>query len=395
MAEAILTVNAGSSSIKFALFEAAAPLPRLAAGAVEGIGTAPRFRVRDAAGLPVHEHDWQDGALLSHEELLGPVLDWIDQHLGQDRLVAAGHRIVHGGAEFTQATRLDGACLARLAKLNSLAPLHQPHNLAAVAAVVQLRPNLPQIGCFDTGFHRTMPEISTRLALPRSLRRDGVRRYGFHGLSYEYIAGEFARLYSQDAAGRVVALHLGNGASVCAMQAGESVDCSTGFTALDGLIMGTRCGAIDPGVVLHLIQAHGMTTDDVTSLLYTKSGLLGISGLSADMHILITSQTAGAAEAIESFTLAAAKQVAALATSLGGLDAMIFTAGVGEHAPVIRAAICARLHWLGIRIDPAANAANSQKISQATSALRVYVIPTDEETMIAKHCMRFTQRPLN
>jgi acetate kinase len=391
MADAILTVNAGSSSIKFALFGAGPPLPRIAAGAVENIGAAPRFRVHDTAGHPVYELDWQDGARLSHEDLLGPVLDWVDQHLGQDRLVAAGHRIVHGGADFTQATPLDAGCLARLAKLNGLAPLHQPHNLAAVAAVAQLRPGLKQIGCFDTAFHRTMPEISTRLALPQSLRRDGIRRYGFHGLSYEYIAGAFARLAPRVAAGRVVALHLGNGTSACAMRDGKSLDCSTGFTAMDGLIMGTRSGAIDPGIVLYLMQSRGMTAADITSLLYTKSGLLGISNLSADMRALLASQAAEAAEAIESFTLAAAKHVAALAVSLGGLDAMIFTAGIGEHAPPIRAAICARLDWLGIHVDPAANAANSTLISQETSALPVYVIPTDEETMIASHCRAFLQ----
>jgi acetate kinase len=384
--DAILTLNAGSSTMKFALFEAGGARRRTAGGAVEKIGGAPHLSVRDAAGKTVLEKNWPDGAELSHEDLLTPVLDWVAQNLGDARLVAAGHRIVHGGADFAAPVRLDAAVLGELAKLNPLAPLQEPHNLAAVAAIMAIRPKLTQIGCFDTGFHHKMPAVSTRLPLPRTLHEQGIRRYGFHGLSYESIAATFARLEPRRAAGRVVALHLGSGASACAMLAGKSIDSSMGFTALDGLIMGTRCGAIDPGVVLYLMQIRGMTAAEIYDLLYKKSGLLGLSALSSDMRVLLASRTEAASEAVESFILAAAKYTAALITSLGGLDALIFTAGIGEHAPEIRAGICARLQWLGLRIDAAANAADSLVISEQTSAVQVYVIPTDEEKMIAQHC---------
>jgi acetate kinase len=388
MVEAILTVNAGSSSIKFALFDDDAALNRIAKGAVEGIGTAPHLHIKNAAGETIFEKYWDHGASLSHEEFLVPALDWVDTHLGRARLVAAGHRIVHGGTRFTVPARLDETALSALAELDPLAPLHELHNLAAVAAVMKLRPSLTQIGCFDTSFHRTMPALSTRFAIPRMLHDQGIRRYGFHGLSYEYIAAAFAAMAPKLAAGRVIALHLGNGASACAMRGGKSVDSSMGFTALDGLIMGTRSGTIDPGLVLYLMQTRGMSAAEITDLLYKKSGLLGMSVLSADMRILLASQAVEAAEAIASFTLAAAKQIAGLATSLDGLDAIIFTAGIGEHAPEIRAGICAWLHWLGITIDPAANAANQSLISNASSRIAVFVIPTDEEMMIARHCRK-------
>ncbi|MDR3520039.1 MAG: acetate/propionate family kinase [Acidocella sp.] len=387
MSEAILTLNAGSSSIKFALFKFNHALTNIAHGEMADIGEIPHFAIHGPHGELLLEQSWPHGEALNHEDLLSPVLEWVDEHLGPDKLVACGHRIVHGGDIFTAPTRLDDAALAKLATLDPLAPLHEPHNLAAVKAALALRPGLPQIGCFDTSFHKTMPAVATRFALPRNLRDEGVRRYGFHGLSYEYIAGQLRAIAPGLASGRVIAAHLGNGASACAMSNGQSLDSSMGFTALDGLIMGSRTGSLDAGVVLYLMQAHGMSADEITDIVYKKSGLLGISGISSDMRVLLASKAPEAAEAVESFTYAAAQHIAALTVPLGGLDGLVFTAGIGEHAPEIRAAICAKLQWLGIVIDPLANAQNAPVISKATSAVEVMVIPTNEEAMIARHCV--------
>jgi len=391
MADAILTVNAGSSSIKFALFAAARELPRIATGAVSKIGEAPRLAVRDASGAVVFETHWEHGAGLSHEELLRPVLDWVDTHLGEDELVAAGHRIVHGGENFFEPARLDEAALAELAKLTPLAPLHEPHNLAAVAAVMGLRKDLPQIGCFDTAFHHDMPVIATRIAIPRHYFNEGFRRYGFHGLSYEYISRRLREVAPQLAAGKVIAAHLGNGASVCAMANGKSIDSSMGVSALDGLMMGTRCGIIDAGALLYFLQARGMNADELSEMLYKKSGLLGVSNISADMQVLEASDDPAAAEAIALFVFHAARQMSALISSLGGLDGLVFTAGIGENDFLVRAAICARLAWLGVEVDGAANAVNAAIISTARSKIEVRVIPTDEEAMIARHCLELLE----
>ncbi len=391
--DAILTINAGSSSIKFALFDVAdvhaadAGMPRLAAGHVDSIGIAPQLIIRGADGKPLLERKWQDGAGLSHEALLEPALDWVRTHLGQATLRAAGHRIVHGGRTFDGPVILNRKNLKSLEALSPLAPLHEPHNLAAVHAVMALRKDLPQIGCFDTSFHHGLPDIATRMALPRHFHDEGIRRYGFHGLSYEFIAGRLRTIAPPLAEGRVIAAHLGNGASLCAMKAGKSVDTTMGLTALDGLMMGTRCGAIDPGAVLYLMQTHGMTADDMTHLLYERSGLLGVSGISADMQALLASDSPSAAEAVALFAARAASEIAALTTSLDGLDGLIFTAGIGEHAAPIRAAICARLTWMGVRIDPDANRNNADIISAPDSTIIVRVIPTDEEAMIARHCL--------
>jgi len=387
MSDAILTVNAGSSSIKFALF-VVPELTRIASGEIENIGAAPHLKIRTGEEI-AEEHRWQHQETLSHEALFEKILLWVDTHLGQSRLVAAGHRIVHGGNLFTDPVRLDSAALTSLAKLNPLAPLHEPHNLAAVQAVLSLRPNLPQIGCFDTAFHHTMPASVTRFALPRSFHDEGVRRYGFHGISYEYISLRLREIAPHLFAGRVIAAHLGNGASLCAMRDGKSVDSSMGFTALDGLMMGTRCGAIDAGVLLYLMQAHGMSESDITTLLYKHSGLLGVSGISADMRDLLASTALEAAEAVDLFTFTAARHAGALATTLGGLDGIVFTAGIGEHCPPVRAAICARLAWLGAKISPKANEANAPVISAPDSRVEIRVIPTDEEAMIARHCLAF------
>ena len=385
MKDAVLTINAGSSSIKFALFDAM--LARIATGATDKIGVAPHFTAYDAGGTLLVERAWEHGAAISHETLLAPMLDWITHHLGEATLLAAGHRIVHGGRDFIAPVRLDETSLRSLAALTPLAPLHQPHNLAAIRAVMALRAGLPQIGCFDTAFHHGMPDVATRMALPRHFADEGLRRYGFHGLSYEFIAGRLRALAPEEAAGRIIAAHLGNGASLCAMRNGLSIDTTMGLTALDGLVMGTRCGAIDPGAILYLMQSHRMDAEAVTHLLYEKSGLLGISGLSADMQVLEASDRPEAAEAVASFVYRAAREIGALTSSLGGLDGLIFTAGIGEHAASVRAAICARLGWLGVEIDPAANERHAAIISTTGSRVVVRVIPTNEEEMIARHCL--------
>jgi acetate kinase len=389
MADAILTLNAGSSSLKFALFEIGEGrrLDRAVSGQVEGIETAPHFRAADAAGKILAERRWPDGTRLTHEDFLGELLDWVEKHLGGDRLAAVGHRIVHGGAKFATPAVLDAAVIAELDRLSPLAPLHQPHNLSAVRAVAKLRPSLPQVGCFDTAFHRTMAPVVSRFALPRELAQAGVQRYGFHGLSYEYIAGRLADLAPTLAGKRVVVAHLGNGASLCALDAGKSVDTTMGFTALDGLPMGTRCGALDPGVLLYLLQERGMDAAAIEDLLYRRSGLLGISGVSGDMRVLLASADPRAAEAIEFFVFRIARELAALAATLRGLDGIVFTAGIGERAPEIRRRVCELAAWLGVVLDEDANVANRPLVSAADSPVAVWVIPTDEEAMIARHTL--------
>ncbi len=384
MADAILTINAGSSSIKFALFELKNRLVRSAEGLAENIGAAPHLRIRTGDKIALEER-WPGHATLTHEDLLEEVLNWVDTHLGEDRLVAAGHRIVHGGKNFTAPLLLDPAHLAEIARLSQLAPLHEPHNCAAVRALFKLRPALPQVGCFDTSFHHTMPEIATRFAIPRKFHDEGVRRYGFHGLSYEYITSRLPDLAPHLANSRLIIAHLGNGASMCAVKDGKSIDSTMGFTALDGLVMGTRCGSIDAGVLIYFMQSHGMNADDLTNLLYKQSGLFGVSGISADVRTLQENSSKEAREALDLFAYQAARQAGGLISSLGGLDGLVFTAGIGEHAPAIRAAICERLAWMGIKISTQANAANESAISTPDSAVEVRVIPTDEELMIATH----------
>ena len=386
MADAILTINAGSSSIKFALFELGAELTRVAEGLAEGIGTAPHLLIK-AGGKVALEKRWPEHAPETHEELMGEVLDWVENHLGDDELVGAGHRIVHGGVVYTAPTKLDKEVFTDLTKLDPLAPLHEPHNLAAIRTVFTLRPELPQVGCFDTAFHHTMPTVATRVAIPRAFWAEGVRRYGFHGLSYEYIAEQLRAVSPHLAKGRVIVAHLGNGASLCALKNGVSIESTMGFTALEGLIMGTRCGSIDPGVLLYLGQEHGMDANAITDLLYKKSGLLGVSGISPDVRTLLASPAPEAAEALEMFTYSIAKHAGALISVLGGLDGIVFTAGIGEHAAPVRAAVCERLAWTGLELNAQANAANEVSISTPNSAVEVHVIPTNEELMIARHTL--------
>jgi acetate kinase len=386
MAQAILTLNAGSSSIKFALFALRSDdLESTVGGKIEGIGTAPHLTAHDAAGKPLTEHRWDAGAGLNHEGFLGHLLDWIDGHLGGSDLIGVGHRIVHGGAQFFAPARVTPWLMRELEALVPLAPLHQPHNLAAIQAVAAVRPQLAQVACFDTAFHHDLPAVATRFAIPRALASQGVRRYGFHGLSYEYIASRLKQIAPALAAARVIVAHLGNGASLCAMHKGRSIDTTMGFTALDGLVMGTRCGSIDAGILLYLLEQKGMAPGEVSHLLYEQSGLLGVSGLSSDMRVLLASRDPRAAEAVELFTYRIAREAGALAASLGGLDGFVFTAGIGENAAEVRQQACERMAWLGVTIDEDANARHAPVISRPDSRVVVRVIPTDEEHMIAVH----------
>ncbi|MGA9420794.1 MAG: acetate/propionate family kinase [Rhodanobacteraceae bacterium] len=389
MADAILTLNAGSSSIKFSLFEVQGNdrLAPILHGEVEAIDSRPHFTVRDAAGAMLPRQDWTSGND-SFDALMRKVIDWVETRLGADRLIAVGHRVVHGGSNHDRPVLVTPDLLAALDRLDPLAPLHQPHNVAPIRAIFAARPNLPQVACFDTAFHHSMPVVATRFALPREYEAAGIRRYGFHGLSYEYIAGRLREIAPACAAGSVIAAHLGNGASLCAMRAGCSVDTTMGFTALGGLVMGTRCGDLDPGVILYLEQQRGMTASQIEDLLYRRSGLLGVSGgIASDMRALLASADPLAKEAIELFVYRIARAIGALTSSLGGLDGIVFTAGIGEHAPRIRALVCARLAWLGVQIDAAANANSSSVISAPASRIEVRVIPTDEEAMIARHAL--------
>lgn len=386
MPKAILTLNAGSSSIKFALYELGNSAQHLISrGIIEGIGEQPRFTAYAPDGAVLERYAWQQRAACSHEELLQPLLSWITAHLGDEALVAVGHRIVHGGPFFHRPVPIDQSVLAQLEQLIALAPLHQPHNLAAVKAVANLRPELLQVACFDTAFHHDMPSVAQQLALPRHYAEAGMRRYGFHGISYEYLAGRLRLLAPTLAKGRVIMAHLGNGASLCAMRHGRSIDTSMSFTALDGLMMGTRCGNIDPGAVLYLQQTCGLDADAVAHLLYHECGLLGVSGLSNDMRSLLESEEPRAREAIDLFVYRLVQHIGALTAVLGGLDVLIFSAGIGEHAASIRSEVCDALAWLGVECDELANDRHETLISTSHSTVRVLVIGTDEEAMIAAH----------
>lgn len=389
MTAAILTLNAGSSSVKFALYRTDdGDLTMACRGKIEGIGTAPHLLARDAVGHVLTERRWADGAGLTHEDLLDPLLSFIDDRLEGDRLDAIGHRIVHGGMAFDAPVRIDDAVLAALQALCPLAPLHQPHNLTAVRAVSLLRPGAIQVACFDTAFHHGHEPVVTRFAIPRTWHDQGVRRYGFHGLSYEFIAGRLRSLDPDLAAGRYIVAHLGSGASLCALRDGRSLDTTMGFTALDGLMMGTRCGAIDPGVLLYMQQSGGLAPAALETLLYQESGLLGVSGVSSDMRDLLASPDPRAREAIDLFAFRVAREAGAMQATLGGLDGLVFTAGIGENAPQVRAAIAGRLAWTGLELDPTANLKGAGRISSDASRIVAWVIPTDEEAMIARHTVR-------
>jgi acetate kinase len=385
--DAILVINAGSSSIKFVVFvtEAARPLAAALRGTITGIGTAPRFLAKTAEGETLADRNWGRADGPGEEMLLKELVAWIESRIVGHRLVAAGHRVVHGGSEFTAPTVLDPEVMRALEALTPLAPLHQPHNIAAIRWLGAAHPRLPQVACFDTAFHAGRADSATRFALPRALHDEGVRRYGFHGLSYEYISRALAELAPELRAGRVVVAHLGNGASLCAMRGGVSVDSTMGFTALDGLPMGTRCGSIDGGVLLYLM-ARGMGFEALQSLLYHQSGLLGVSGgISSDMRELLASGHIEAAEAIDLFVYRCVREIGAMAACMGGCDGIVFTGGIGEHAPLIRDRISLGCRWLGVELDDRANARGDGRISSPASRTAAWVIPTDEEQMIALH----------
>jgi acetate kinase len=393
MSNDILALNAGSSSVKFALFDtdACGDPPLVFKGEIEGIGTTPHFWAIDSSGRALAEHRWPANTTLGHEAFLAELFSWIESHRGEGRLVAAGHRVVHGGARFGTLVLVDHRVLVELDRLVPLAPLHQPHNLAAIRALKTIRPDLPQVACFDTAFHHGLPAVVTRYALPREYEAAGVRRYGFHGLSYEYIAGAFAKVAPEVARGRIVVAHLGNGASLCALRDGRSIDTTMGFTALDGLPMGTRCGALDPGVILYLLEERRMAPAAIQDLLYHSSGLLGVSGISSDMRTLLASADPRAHDAIEVFVFRIVREIGSLTASLGGLDALVFTAGIGEHASEIRRRVCEGAAWLGIEFDPEANATGGPCLTRPTSCVSAWAIATDEDLMIARHTQRLLE----
>ncbi len=386
MADAILALNAGSSSIKFGLFEVreGSGIDLMSKGGIEEIGGAPHFTATGADGSKLEDKSWR-GKDAEYDEMLGALLDWAEGHVRPDTLVAVGHRVVHGGRDFIAPVRLTAEIVHQLDALTPLAPLHQPHSLAPIRTLMALRPSLPQVACFDTAFHHTMPAMASRFALPRDYEAEGVRRYGFHGLSYEYIARALRQEAPGLAAGRVVVAHLGNGASLCAMRDGHSQDTTMGFTALDGLVMGTRCGTLDAGVVLYMLQQKGLAAPAVEHVLYERSGLLGVSGLSSDMRTLLASSDPRARDAVELFAFRVGQETAVMAASLGGLDGFVFTGGIGEHAAEVRARVGERLHWLGVELDAGVNGRGSGRISTQQSRVEVHVIPTDEEAMIAQH----------
>jgi acetate kinase len=394
MPEAILVLNAGSSSIKFSVYALgdAVRLSLDSKGQIDGIGTRPHFLAEDAKGLSLRDETFEIPGSDGHGQALRKLGGWLRERLADDRLVAAGHRVVHGGPDFATPVAVDPAVLAGLEGLVPLAPLHQPHNLAAIQAIQTHMPGLPQVACFDTAFHRGHPELADWFALPRRFYDEGIRRYGFHGLSYEYIASVLPEVAPEIASGRVVVAHLGSGASMCAMIAGRSVDSTMGFTALDGLPMGTRCGALDPGVVLHLNRAYGMDADTIERMLYHDCGLKGVSGISNDMRDLLASDDPRAAQAIDLFVWRIGRELGALAAVLGGLDGLVFTAGIGERSPEIRLRVCTRAAWLGIELDHAANRAGGPRISTDGSRVAVYALPTDEELMIARHTLAVLRR---
>lgn len=384
MSNAVLVLNSGSSSIKFGLFDIAAEPNLLCKGLLDEHDAKPRLNVSDASGNKLLENHRPAGG--SDGGALGDIFAWSDDYLAGGTLRAVGHRVVHGGRDFVAPVEISDAVIAALAALTPLAPLHQPRCLSPMRSIRSLRPELTQIACFDTAFHHGLAPVVSRFAIPRRFDEQGIRRYGFHGLSFEFIARRLAEISAALPGKRTVTAHLGNGASLCALRDGKSVDTTMGLTPLDGLMMGTRCGSIDPGVLLYLQRSQGMSVDQLEHMLYQESGLLGVSGLSADMRVLLASDDPRAAEAVDLFTFRVAREVAAMATTLGGLECLVFTGGIGEHSGEIRCRICDRLRWLGVRLDPSANERASESASAGDSEVDILIIPTSEETTIARHC---------
>ena len=396
MRKPILVLNAGSSSIKFSVFETSQDRSLVAAahGEVSEIGNAPKF---DAVGPGSEKLVEQPIEGSGHDGAIAAIHAWLIRQCGSEAsLSAVGHRVVHGGARFTQPVRIDAGVIAELEALVPLAPLHQPHHIAAIRAIAKMAPEVPQIACFDTAFHRTQPRLAKLFGLPRALSDKGVRRYGFHGLSYEYITSALPQVAPEIARARLVVAHLGNGASLCAIKNGRSIATTMGFTAIDGLVMGTRSGTLDPGVMLYLLQHEAMDAAALQRLVYEQSGLLGVSGLTSDMRALLASTEAAAHEAVDLFVYRIGRELGSLAAALGGLDGLVFAGGIGEHAAEIRARVCRDAGWLGVALDAAANAAGGPRISAAGAAVSAWRVPTDENLMIARHTcelLRGSARP--
>ena len=385
MVDFALVLNAGSSSLKFCVFRRPdnSAWELASRGQIEGIGTSPHLSAKDDAGKKLVDENLdgvKDGA-----DAIEALAKWLRANYGGSRVLGVGHRVVHGGTKFDGPTIVDEAVLKDLRDLIPLAPLHQPYNLAAIEAVFERLPGVPQVACFDTSFHRGHDEVADLIPFPADLRETGLQRFGFHGLSYEYISTALPEVAPEIADGRVIVAHLGSGASLCAMKNGKSVDSTLGFTAVDGLCMGTRPGSVDPGAILYLFQNLGLSAKDVESILYKKSGLIGISGISNDMRVLLESSEPSAKLAVDYFVYRTAKEIGALTAVLGGIDAIVFTAGIGENSPEVRRRICEASSWLGIEIDSQANSARATKISTGSSKVSAWVIPTNEELMIARH----------
>ncbi|WP_314955646.1 acetate/propionate family kinase [Bradyrhizobium cosmicum] len=386
--DTILVVNAGSSSVKFQVYsiEGDGILRRQLKGQMDGIGSRPRLRASGSTGDPLADRAYPIEAVPDVPAAMDIAGAWLRD---EQRIhpIAVGHRVVHGGPDFDRPIQLDHGVVTRLERFIALAPLHQPHNLAPIRSILGSFPELPQVACFDTAFHRTHSAVADHYAIPHQLYAEGVRRYGFHGLSYEYIAKTLPRVAPKTANGRVIVAHLGSGASMCALSAGRSVESTMGFTALDGLPMGTRPGQIDPGVVLYLISEKGMSASNIQNFLYRDCGLRGLSGVSNDMRELESSEDPRARLAIEYFSYRIGLNAGMLAAALQGLDAFVFTAGIGENSATIRAHVAGQLSWLGVTLEPAQNSRDAQLISGSDSRIPVYVVPTDEELMIAQHTL--------
>ena len=386
MSRGILTINAGSSSIKFALFPLDHPISPLAevSGQIDGIGAeTTKMVAKNRAGERIADQTLS-GERVSHAQAFDALLKWFTATYTGWEIVAVGHRVVHGGDRYSQPTVIDAQVLTHLTGFTPLAPLHQPHNVAGIVALQALLPSVPQVACFDTAFHRSQPDVAQMFGLPRALTAEGVKRYGFHGLSYEFIARALPE-HSSRADGRVVVAHLGNGASMAAMVNRKCVATTLGFSTIDGLVMGTRCGNLDPGVILHLMETKNLSVKDMTKMLYKESGLLGVSGISQDMRTLLSSDKPEAQEAVDLFCYRIARELGSLAAAAGGLDAVVFTGGIGEHAAEVRRRVCLQSEWLGIRLNPEANARHDLHISAGNSSVDVLVIPTNEEWMMAHH----------
>ena len=388
MSDAVAVLNAGSSSLKFSLFTGVGSRLVLAArGQADALFTSPKFVAKDGEGKVIDEKSWGSDVKLGHDGALDHLVRFLRERFSQHRLVAIGHRVVHGGPEYAKPVRVDPEVVRALERYIPLAPLHQPHNLAPIKVVSERLPELPQVACFDTAFHRSQPPVAQAFALPRSITDRGVLRYGFHGLSYEYIASVFPAYDAKAAAGNVVVLHLGNGSSMSALAGGRSVASTMGFTALDGLPMGTRCGNLDPGVVVYLMDELKMDARAIEKLLYQQSGLLGVSGISSDMRTLEASSDPRAKTAIDLFVYRVGRELGSLAAALGGLDAIVFTAGIGENSRSLRDRVCRAASWLGVTLDHEANTRGGPRISSAGSRVSAWVVPTNEELMIARHTL--------